>query len=94
MENITNSDTARESDDPRIWGGIASCKGQPPELWFADNYNSLQGREATRIAKKICSVCPVKKKCLQLANDSGEAFGIWGGLTPKERGFKRMTKQF
>jgi WhiB family redox-sensing transcriptional regulator len=50
--------------------------------------------ENTRLAKEICSTCKVRIKCLQLANSTQEAFGIWGGLTPKERGFRRMTRPY
>lgn len=83
-----------ESDDARNWGQYARCKGKPSQWWFTDNYNSMEGRIAVRKAKEVCGLCPVKLQCLKLANDNNEAFGIWGGLTPKERGYKRMNRVF
>jgi WhiB family redox-sensing transcriptional regulator len=94
LESVTHFEQVIASDDPKVWGTLASCKGKPAEWWFADKYNTQQGKEFTAMAKRICRTCLVANKCLQLADEGGEAFGIWGGLTPKERGFKRMTKQF
>ena len=82
------------SEDPRVWGKLASCKGKPSEWWFADKFNTHEGKQFTRLAKEVCSRCPVKNKCLELANENDECFGIWGGLTPIERGYKRMNKTF
>jgi WhiB family redox-sensing transcriptional regulator len=94
MENITQLLKDLNSEDPRNWGKYASCKGQPIEWWFADRYNTREGQEGLRNAKRVCSSCIVKEKCLNLANENDEAFGIWGGLTPVERGYRRMTKMY
>jgi hypothetical protein len=75
--------------DIRSWGQFAACKGKPSILWFADNYANSQGRVATREAKAICSMCIVRNQCLQHALDNDESFGIWGGKTPQERGYRR-----
>lgn len=53
-----------------------------------DNYffpDSWRERAATKMAKKICAVCPVRLECLQTALDNHEPDGLWGGLTPDER---------
>lgn len=83
-----------ESEDPRNWGKFALCKGKPSEWWFVEKYSTMEGRQFARQAKEVCGRCAVKLQCLKLANDNDEAFGIWGGLTPKERGYRRMNKQF
>lgn len=77
------------SDDIQDWGKYAACKGKPQEWWFADNLLTSTGRMNTRNAKMLCEICIVRAKCLDYANTNEESFGIWGGLTPQERGYKR-----
>ena len=36
-------------------------------------------------AKQVCAGCEVRAECLQQALDSGERYGVWGGLTDVER---------
>jgi WhiB family redox-sensing transcriptional regulator len=36
-------------------------------------------------AKAICETCPVRLACLAFALERNEKFGVWGGLTEKER---------
>lgn len=38
-----------------------------------------------REAKKICESCEVRSECLQYALENDERFGIWGGLSERER---------
>lgn len=38
-----------------------------------------------RLAQMICRDCPVKAQCLNYALERNEPFGIWGGLTQRER---------
>ena len=82
------------SGDARNWGVYAACKGKPSEWWFADKYNTTEGKIFTIMAKQVCETCTVKAQCLQLSRENDESFGIWGGLTPKERGYKRMNRVF
>ena len=58
------------------------CMVTDPELWFASHEDEWQ---VPRVAKKFCSECPVRAECLTYALAVNEPFGIWGGLTPKER---------
>lgn len=39
----------------------------------------------TEIAKQACLSCPVRAECLRRALETGERYGIWGGMTPDER---------
>jgi hypothetical protein len=47
---------------------------------------SEQGRFARiQEAKRICASCPERLPCLQWAIDTDQAFGVWGGMTERER---------
>jgi WhiB family redox-sensing transcriptional regulator len=94
LEQFSGEGKENSSEDPRNWGLDAACKGMPSDWWFPDRFNTREAIENTRTAKKICSTCKVKIQCLELANATSEPFGIWGGLTPKERGFRRMTRPY
>jgi WhiB family redox-sensing transcriptional regulator len=50
-----------------------------PEAFFPENGGS------TREAKRICTSCEVRSQCLEYALDHDERFGIWGGLSERER---------
>ncbi|KAA1248221.1 WhiB family transcriptional regulator [Mycobacterium simiae] len=67
----------RPSDEQ--WYSQALCPQTDPEAFFPDKGGS------TKDAKKICLRCRVKKECLQWALDHDERFGIWGGLSERER---------
>jgi hypothetical protein len=49
------------------------------ELWFPEK----GGSNAT--AKQVCQACPVREACLQWAVDHDERYGVWGGLSERER---------
>jgi hypothetical protein len=61
------------------WRERALCAEVDPELFFSD-----QGVPPTE-AKSICARCDVQSECLEWALDNDEEFGIFGGLTPRER---------
>jgi hypothetical protein len=61
------------------WHDRARCAETDPELFFPDK------GESTRPAKRICGGCEVAAECLQEALDRGERFGVWGGLSERER---------
>ncbi|GAB3992589.1 hypothetical protein GCM10029992_02120 [Glycomyces albus] len=51
-------------------------------------------RGSTRDAKRICARCEVKENCLQYALEHDERFGIWGGLSERERRkIKRQARE-
>ncbi|WP_093803948.1 WhiB family transcriptional regulator [Streptomyces sp. Wb2n-11] len=62
------------------WWNLAACREVDPELFFPANCNDL-----ARNAKKVCGGCPVQLECLQWALDARQDFGVWGGLTERER---------
>lgn len=64
---------------PPEWYGDALCAQIDPEPFFPEKGGS------TRASKKVCAACPVREKCLQYALDNGERFGIWGGVSERDR---------
>ena len=61
------------------WQERALCAQTDPEAFFPEKGGS------TREAKKICTRCEVKAECLEFALAHDERFGIWGGLSERER---------
>ena len=61
------------------WQGRALCAQTDPEAFFPEKGGS------TREAKKVCRVCEVRVECLEYALEHDERFGIWGGLSERER---------
>ena len=61
------------------WQERALCSQTDPEAFFPEKGGS------TREAKRICSRCDVKTDCLEYALGHDERFGIWGGLSERER---------
>lgn len=67
------------------WQNRAACVGVDPELFFPDRTHN------TGNAKKVCRQCPVRNQCLGYALRHNEQFGVWGGLTVRER--RQLLKQ-
>ncbi len=59
------------------------CRESDPEVFFPEEENP-KGNKYT-MAKKVCAVCPVRNLCLEFALVNYETYGMWGGLSPKER---------
>ena len=67
------------ADHALAWQADALCAETDPEAFFPEKGGS------TREAKKICTGCEVKAECLEYALSNDERFGIWGGLSERER---------
>jgi len=67
--------------------GAALCAQADPDAWFPDKGQS------TRVVKKICARCPVRAECLEYAMANGERFGVWGGLSERERRALAMRRR-
>ena len=61
------------------WQQKALCAQTDPESFFPEKGGS------TREAKRVCLTCEVRTECLAYALDNDERFGIWGGLSERER---------
>jgi WhiB family redox-sensing transcriptional regulator len=75
----------RFQDEGRRWQEQANCLGVDPDLFFPERGAS------TREAKSVCRSCDVRGDCLEYALAHGEKFGIWGGLSERER--RRVRRQ-
>lgn len=76
---------------PPDWMSEGLCAQVDPEVWFPEKGGP------TREAKRICNgrpangdspavdPCPVRQQCLQFSLVNEERFGIWGGMSERER---------
>lgn len=60
------------------WAADAACRSQGPDAMF------VRGAEQNR-AKQLCASCPVRAECLAEALDDRIEWGVWGGMTERER---------
>jgi WhiB family transcriptional regulator, redox-sensing transcriptional regulator len=67
------------------WQDRALCAQTDPEAFFPEKGGS------TREAKKVCRGCEVRAECLGYALEHDERFGIWGGLSERER--RRLKRE-
>jgi WhiB family transcriptional regulator, redox-sensing transcriptional regulator len=81
--NFKSSDSydAAFGSDPVLmsWQEKALCAQTDPEAFFPEKGGS------TREAKRVCQSCDVRAECLEYAIANDERFGIWGGLSERER---------
>ena len=61
------------------WRAAALCAQTDPEVFFPEKGGS------TREAEKVCGSCEVRAECLEHALEHDERFGIWGGMSVRER---------
>ncbi|MFZ4893257.1 WhiB family transcriptional regulator [Plantibacter sp. Mn2098] len=68
-----------DDENQLAWQTDALCAQTDPEAFFPEKGGS------TRDAKRICTTCDVRSQCLEYALQNDERFGIWGGLSERER---------
>ncbi|HJA61759.1 WhiB family transcriptional regulator [Brevibacterium sp. SMBL_HHYL_HB1] len=74
------------ADDGELaWQDQALCAQTDPEAFFPEKGGS------TREAKRVCASCEVRSECLEYALANDERFGIWGGMSERER--RRLKKK-
>lgn len=61
------------------WMRSGLCAETDPDAFFPDR------GKPTRSAKSVCMGCPVRSTCLEYAVVHNERFGVWGGLSERER---------
>jgi len=77
--------TGKGAVDEAGWQEQALCAETDPEAFFPEKGGS------TREAKRVCLSCEVRAECLEYALENDERFGIWGGLSERER--RRVKKE-
>lgn len=60
------------------WAPHAACRSTDPDVMF------LPGAQQ-HVAKQVCTPCPVRRECLAEALTNGIEYGVWGGMTERER---------
>jgi WhiB family transcriptional regulator, redox-sensing transcriptional regulator len=79
-ETIVNElDVLDDESGELAWQERALCAQTDPEAFFPEQGGS------TREAKRVCLSCDVRGECLEYALAHDERFGIWGGLSERER---------
>lgn len=73
------------SSEDVSWMQEGPCRSRDPEELFPPG-------AAQKTAKRVCTPCPVKRQCLAYAKDRGIEYGVWGGMTERER--RALDKQF
>jgi len=74
------------------WRELAACRGTDLEVFFPER------GESAGPARQVCAACPVRQPCLDYAITNRIAYGVWGGLTERERralrsGWLRASRQ-
>lgn len=84
---MTSLRTPKTSNpNPPHWRGLAACRGMDTELFFP-------GRgESSPAAEVACRSCEVRVECGEQAI-GGERFGIWGGMSERERRHVRALRR-
>ena len=77
-----DDEAGRTSTAPRTaapdWRHDARCRDEDPDTLF------VQGAQQ-RDVREVCRSCPVRTECLAHALDNRIRFGVWGGMTERER---------
>ena len=94
---LTDSSAAPEPMAASPWSSISTpddewrldalCAETDPEAFFPEKGGS------TREAKRVCTGCAVRAECLESALTNDERFGIWGGLSERERRRLRLQRR-
>lgn len=65
--------------EERPWAAFAVCRDRDPDAFFPVT------PEGEREAIRVCMGCPVRMDCLEFAIEARIRFGVWGGMTEKQR---------
>lgn len=77
--SVSADDLVAAVADREAWMGDAACTGVDVDLFFP-----AQG-DPTEPAKRVCAACRVRVECLEFALVNNEQFGIFGGVSAKQR---------
>jgi WhiB family redox-sensing transcriptional regulator len=70
---------ARAIEGPEPWQARGLCAQTDPGAFFPGK------GESAAAAKAVCLRCPVRAECLADALERDEPYGVWGGLSGRQR---------
>ena len=70
-----------ETTHDLAWRELGNCVGVDPDLFFGGRGDN----KSHAAAKRVCAGCEVRDECLAYALDNNERFGVWGGLSERQR---------
>jgi WhiB family redox-sensing transcriptional regulator len=77
-----------DASDSTGWQDFANCRGVDPNFFFPERGGSVSE------AREVCKGCVVREDCLEYAMKNGEKYGVWGGLSEKERRLLRRQRAY
>ena len=77
--NLTEVEEFFKMGGPEGWRRRGVCNGMDPATFYPES------GESPKDAQRVCSTCPLKKTCLLESLRTQEHYGVWGGLTERER---------
>lgn len=80
MNHILAAPAAPEHHPPADWSSFAACRAVDPEEMFLASADAQR-----RVAAVVCGPCPLRTECLAEALDARHEYGVWGGMTERER---------
>lgn len=86
----TVTESAALGDGPRnaitdlSWRHESACRWIDPDLFWPQGESAPARRQAEE-AKAVCAKCPVRTQCLEWAVETRQDFGVWGGMSERER---------
>ncbi|MFJ3304179.1 WhiB family transcriptional regulator [Streptomyces sp. NPDC086549] len=68
------------------WQQHALCRGMDSSVFFSPHGEHGPGRRAREEkARAVCRHCPVIELCAWTAMSGPETYGVWGGMSERER---------
>lgn len=69
-------------------------RGIPPEVFYPTRGMTFeQQKHDINEARRCCRKCLVRLECLDFALANNEKWGIWGGLTERERRIEKARRR-
>ena len=65
--------------EERPWAAYAACRNADPDVFFPGSESEAED------ALRICRGCPVIEECRDWALDMRIRYGVWGGMTERDR---------
>jgi WhiB family redox-sensing transcriptional regulator len=69
------------------WRQSGLCAQTAPDEFYPEKGQS------NREVKRICQLCEVRLECLEYALAHDERFGIWGGMSERERRREKQSRE-